>query len=246
MNIIQSEKKITISVVTATFNAATQLPKLVESLRAQTDKDFEWLVADGGSTDDTISLLNNITDLNLVISSQPDFGIYDAINRAIGLAKGDYYVVIGADDFFFPNAIADFRRAAFHSDADIVAAGVLMQGHLLKIKEGKTWLYGLHGLVSQHSVGTLIRKKLHEKFGPYSKKFPIAADQFFVMQACAGGATRHVASFTAGNYGSGGVSTCDYLGMRLEFCRVQILTGHNKFIQLAILFMKLIANYSRI
>lgn len=68
---------------TATCNAAKHLPKLIESLRRQTDKDFEWVIANGASTDGTRELLQSVTDIEIVISSQTDFGIYDALNRAI-------------------------------------------------------------------------------------------------------------------------------------------------------------------
>jgi glycosyltransferase involved in cell wall biosynthesis len=68
-----------ISIITATFNAASHLPDLVSCLRNQTYKNFEWVVADGGSTDDTLNILRTTKDLNVVLSSQPDFGIYDAL-----------------------------------------------------------------------------------------------------------------------------------------------------------------------
>ena len=63
------EKRATISVVTATRNAVEHLPNLIESLREQTDRDFEWVVADGASDDGTLELLRDITDLNIAISS---------------------------------------------------------------------------------------------------------------------------------------------------------------------------------
>ncbi|OYV85676.1 MAG: hypothetical protein B7Z63_05145 [Ignavibacteriae bacterium 37-53-5] len=92
----ETEKQPTISVVTATWNAAQHLPGLITSLQGQTDKEFEWVVADGASDDGTLELLRSVTGLNIVISSQQDFGIYDALNRAIRIASGDYYIVCGA------------------------------------------------------------------------------------------------------------------------------------------------------
>ena len=56
-----------ITVVTATYNCVSQLPGLLESLRSQTDRDFEWVVADGGSGDGTLELLRAATDLNILI-----------------------------------------------------------------------------------------------------------------------------------------------------------------------------------
>lgn len=75
-----STHKYKLSVITATYNAIEYLPSLIECLRKQEDQDFEWVVADGASTDGTLELLESITDLNIVITSQEDFGIYDALN----------------------------------------------------------------------------------------------------------------------------------------------------------------------
>jgi len=92
-------KRASFTVITATYNAQNHLPMLIESLRKQSDKEFEWVVADGASDDGTLELLQSIDDLNIVISSQPDFGIYDALNRAIRDSSGKYYIVAGATFF---------------------------------------------------------------------------------------------------------------------------------------------------
>lgn len=239
-------KQVTISVITTTYNAANHLPKLIESLRAQTDKEFEWVVADGGSTDGTVALLESAADFNVVISSQPDFGIYDAMNRAIKMATGEYYIVIGADDYFFANAIADYRMAVMESGADIITAGVLAQGKLIKIKGGMSWLYGAHAFVTSHSVGVLFQKKLHERFGYYSNKLTITADSLFIKKVCQGGATRLVASFTAGVFSVDGVSNRDISGTLLDGLRVQLLTENNKFLQIIIFLLRLIKNYKKL
>jgi glycosyltransferase involved in cell wall biosynthesis len=241
----QPDGEVTISVITATYNAAKLLPTLIASLRAQTDKHFEWVVADGGSTDGTLALLKNIEDLNITLTSEPDCGIYDALNRAIKLSTNEYYIVMGADDSFFPEAIHNFRQAAAQSGADMVTAEILIADQVLKTREGKGWRFGLNGLISAHSVGTMFRKALHVKFGFYSNKFPIAADQLFVTQACHGGASRYITNFVSGKFGTDGVSSADYLGTLMEFFRVQIITGHNKIIQLALLWARLMRNYFR-
>ena len=87
-----------LSIITATYNSAKHLPALIASLRAQTCQDFEWVVADGNSTDGTVELLKQVTDLKLSWVSQHDFGIYDAMNKAIQRSQSEYYLVIGSDD----------------------------------------------------------------------------------------------------------------------------------------------------
>lgn len=89
---------VDLSVVTATYNAVQHLPNLIKSLRDQSDRDFEWVVMDGGSTDGTIELLKLVEDIKIVFKSQKDFGIHDALNRAVKVSSGTYYLVVGADD----------------------------------------------------------------------------------------------------------------------------------------------------
>ena len=78
-----------ISIITATFNSARTIQKLINSLRSQSFKNFEWIVVDGESKDGTLEILHGITDLNLHICSRADFGVFDAINRGIRLSKCD-------------------------------------------------------------------------------------------------------------------------------------------------------------
>lgn len=234
------EKKVTISVVTATYNAAGHLPKLIASLRAQTDRDFEWVVADGASSDGTLALLQSVTDLKIVVTSQPDFGIYDALNRAIKAASGDYYVVAGADDYFDADAIANYRRAIEQSEADIVAASARYGAKVMRVKKGPVWLYSQFALIAAHTLATAIRKDLHRTYGYYTRLYPIAADQFFVIRACAGGSRRHQADFVAGEIGSGGVSSTDRIGNATEVFRVQVATGRSVFVQVILFLLRLL------
>lgn len=232
------ETRATISVITATYNAATHLPKLIESLRGQTDKDFEWVVADGASDDGTLELLRSVTGINIVISSQADFGIYDALNRAIKASSGEYYIVCGADDFFYSDAIANFRRAIVQSRADIIVADAMYGQRRVKVRKGPVWLFGGGALISAHTLATSFKKDLHRVYGFYSKKYPIAADYFFVMQACKGGARRYETDFVAGEIGRAGVSSVDRIGGALEVFRVQLAVGNSFLVQFLLLALR--------
>jgi glycosyltransferase involved in cell wall biosynthesis len=236
----EKEKRVTVSIVTATFNAVNHLPKLIESLRGQTDKDFEWVVADGASTDGTLELLQSVSGINMVISSQPDFGIYDALNRAIKISSGEYYIVCGADDFFYDDAIGNFRRAIVQSGADIVVANAMYGQRCMKVKKGPSWLFGQFAFIAAHTLATAFRKNLHGKFGFYSRWYPIAADQFFVTQVCKGGASRYEGNFVAGEIGRGGVSGVDQVGNAVEVFRMQLASGNSVTLQFMLLMIRLL------
>jgi glycosyltransferase len=236
----EHEKRVTISIVTATYNTVNYLPRLIESLQGQTDKDFEWVVADGASDDGTLELLRAVTGINIVISSQADFGIYDALNRAIKNSAGEYYIVCGADDFFYGEAIANFRCAIMQSNADIIVANAMYGEQCVKVRNGPVWLFGHGALIAAHTLASAFRKELHRVYGFYSRKYPIASDQFFVMQACKGGASRYETDFVAGEIGRSGISSVDKIGNATEVFRVQLALGSSSVLQALLLMIRLI------
>ncbi|MEX0729477.1 MAG: glycosyltransferase [Aquisalimonadaceae bacterium] len=244
-DVLENKKSVKISVISATYNAAKELPRLIDSLRAQTDENFEWVVADGGSKDSTVDILESIEDLDVVVSSQQDFGIYDALNRAIKISSGAYYIVVGSDDVLNDNAISDYRSMIEESGADIVTAKVVSSDEIIEFSKTGSWISGMSAFISCHSVGAAFKKDLHEKYGFYSNKFPIAADKLFVKLACQDGATICKADFVAGRYANDGFSGQDPLGSISESFRIQLMTEQSKPLQLVIFLIRLLKNYSR-
>jgi len=233
-----------ISIITATYNAAEHLPNLIASLRAQSFKNFEWIVADGFSADGTLEILSQVDDLTIIVDTRVDFGIYDALNRAIALSSGDYYLVVGADDILTPNSIESFYRSVEQSFPDFVSALVRTDsGFIISPEKKWKWFYSQRAYIGAHAVGTLIKKSLHDRFGFYSKEFPIAADQLFTKKACDSGAQIVYADFVAGVFSTSGVSSLDRAGLLTESFRVQLRTGECKFLQLLLLLARLIKNY---
>lgn len=229
-----------LSVITATYNAMMHLPNLVGSLRAQQDKDFEWVVADGASTDGTLEYLRSIEELNIKISSQEDFGIYDALNRAIKISEGDFYMIIGADDFLFSNAIKDYKDA-IEDGVDIVTACIQVGKKISKAgKEGGKSRKKRFDYISGHAVGSIYRKNLHDRYGYYSKNYPIAADQLFVLSVCRDGRKVKVIDSLVGRFGLFGVSNTEKIGSATEYYRVLLSLGENKYLQTFLLFIRLI------
>ena len=234
----------TIAVITATLNAEKYLPRLIKSLHEQTDGDFEWIVADGNSTDATARLVES-SGLRARLLQGKDFGIYDALNRAVAACSCDYYLVIGADDTLTPNALHDYRAAAHtQSLPDLVAAAYRKREAVHYPHKRLGWLYGMLGVASSHSVGLLIKRDLHTRFGWYSSKFPIAADQLFVKTAITRGASVHRERFVAGEFSVDGTSGTDSLGVISEIFRVQVRTERFALLQYLI-FMARLMNYFR-
>ena len=227
-----------ITVLTATLNAELYITRLIDSLLKQTDQDFEWLVIDGFSTDRTREFVEAAAgDLSLRCLVSKDFGIYDALNKGIQAIEGGYYLVVGADDILAPEAIKRYREAICEGYPDIITTAIRQGKKVVAPRQSFGWLYGLPGIASSHAVGMLLNVDLHQRFGLYSRKFPIAADQYFVKLALAGGATIQRRSFIAGEFSIEGTSGSDPIGLLTDVFRVQLLT--ERFVGLQILLFVL-------
>lgn len=101
------------SIITVTYNAARELPVTLRSVAEQTFTDYEHLIIDGDSTDGTQDLALGASNPRIVLDSRRDCGIYDAMNRGIGLARGMYLIFMNAGDTFYaPDTLAAYADAA--------------------------------------------------------------------------------------------------------------------------------------
>lgn len=225
---------IKLSIITATYNAAQHLPRLIDSLLAQTDQDFEWVVVDGASTDGTLQLLEAVRPKfkKLIVDSRPDFGIYDALNRAVKIVSGDYYLVAGADDCFYPTAVYEFKKACAVSGVEFVSAAVRVNGKVVKYRTPRwVWLFGPSALVSSHAVGLAIGSKLHDKYGIYDVSYKIYADSAFMLKCIKAGCKVINADFVSGEFCSNGASNSNKFVSFIEQFRAQISNGGSLIIQ---------------
>lgn len=239
------ERPTRLSVITATYNAKKFLPRLIKSLQEQVDKDFEWIISDGVSSDNTLEILKNTNGINIKVISSDDFGIYDALNRGIKACNGEFYLVIGADDELYPNAIQDYKKA-IGDDVDIITACIDTNNGKIEPNGGPRWLKAQAHYISGHAVGSIYRTSLHQKLGYYSRKFPIVADQLFVLTAANYGVKIKVIKSIVGKFSNDGVSSIDMLGTLCEFYRVQIAMGENKFVQTTLFILRLIKNFRKL
>lgn len=92
--------KVKLTVITVCYNAAELLPKTLESIRSQSRQDFEYLIIDGASSDDSLEIIKK-SGVSARIYSEPDRGIYDAMNKGLALAQGHYVWFMNAGDQFF-------------------------------------------------------------------------------------------------------------------------------------------------
>lgn len=113
-----------LSIICPTYNSAATIRGLMESVMAQTCDDWELIVVDGGSTDDTLSIVSQYGDAVRYVS-EPDNGIYDAMNKGIDMAKGEWLYFIGADDSLYSNDAIERVTALLREDVDVLMCDIM-------------------------------------------------------------------------------------------------------------------------
>lgn len=115
------EQRPLISVITITYNASATLPLTMESVAEQTFTDFEHIIVDGASSDDTILIARKMGTPAVRIISEPDKGLYDAMNKGLKLARGRYLIFLNSGDkFHAPDTLEAYAEAIKKKNPDIV------------------------------------------------------------------------------------------------------------------------------
>jgi glycosyltransferase involved in cell wall biosynthesis len=187
-----------ISIITVCYNSATTLEDAIKSVLAQHYLDIEHIVIDGGSTDGTASILKKYSGRIAKVVSEPDDGIYDAMNKGISLATGDAIGVLNSDDFYASNDVIENLVKAFTKETDMVIGDVAFVDRVnvqkwLRYVSGSgfsPWLLRF-GWMPPHPA-TFMRKNVYETFGHYKTDFAIAADYEFFVRTLMSGSLRTV------------------------------------------------------
>jgi hypothetical protein len=205
------------------------------------------VVADGSSSDGTVELLKEFANRSPWIRfvSEPDGGIYHAINKAIALASGQYYVVAGADDLFDEGALLRYDEYTMGDAADVVFARVVRAGRVIGgFQPHKAWVGPSRVFPSSHSVGTLFKRNLHQRFGPYPARFPLLADVYFLKILLLSGSVNFVdADFNAGTFTEGGATSGNQLQLLAENWQIQMLTEPHPILQTVLFFGKVVTRF---
>ncbi len=186
-----------VSVITVVLNGAETLPGCVRSVLDQSYDNIEYLVIDGGSTDGTQSIIEKNAEAIDYAVSIPDSGIYEAMNRGLGLASGDYILFLNADDRYREDAVAQLVSAARQSGAGIAHADALFietDGRRSYRVDG--WIHDgifTRGASLRHET-MLVPADVYIEHGGYDNSYRILADYEFMMRIYAAGCTfTHVA-----------------------------------------------------
>ena len=177
-----------ISIISATYNAEKYLQTSINSILLQTYKNFEYIVIDGGSKDYTRKIiLNNKGSIAYWISER-DSGIYDAWNKGLTQARGEWIVFLGADDQLLPDALqnyVDFINNNSKLDFDYISSRVkrILPNGTVEGIVGKPWIWKEFKFrMTVAHPGSFHSRKLFEKYGNYNTNFKIVSDYEILLR----------------------------------------------------------------
>jgi glycosyltransferase involved in cell wall biosynthesis len=207
----ESSRHPLFSIVTVCRNAERSIGGAIESVAGQIglNGEVEHIVIDGVSSDGTLRTLDRYPHLRVV--SEPDAGIYDAMNKGARLARGDYIGFLNADDWYEPDALAAVALAFREAELASVVHGDVRrwvrdaQLDVVKPPEGR----GVHGTVVMpvHHPACFVRRSVFEQFGGFDTTYRIFADYDWILRVVGGGAILQYCPKVLTNFRVGGVST---------------------------------------
>lgn len=197
-----------LTIVTVVFNDHEGLKKTYESLSKQSDTEFEWVVIDGNSTDDTVKFMNGInTKFNTVCLSEPDKGIYDAMNKGINLSSGCHVLFLNAgDDLATTKVVANIKPVLEMNYDSVVMGGFIMvcgKRHL--IRKTRNIEYICHSLPTSHQA--IFYPKSFLKNQKYNLDFKVSSDYYITCSAYMTGIKFVTTNFIISKFYTGGFST---------------------------------------
>ncbi len=203
-------ENILLSVITINYNDAAGLKKTMDSVVSQTWKGFEYLVIDGGSTDESPTLIEAYKPNIAYSVSEKDKGIYNAMNKGIKAAKGKYLLFLNSGDYLVDPTVFENVFSSFASDADFIC------GHLYYEQNGKAVVkehpeqMSFSYLVSKtvYHPSTFIKRTLFEHYGLYNENNKIVSDwEFFFKALGLNGASYQKVHHTITHFDMNGISS---------------------------------------
>ena len=178
-----------ISIITACFNASKTISETLDSVGRQSHQSIEHIIVDGASTDDTMSIIENYRNHLSVVMSEPDQGVYDAMNKGLALASGEVIGFLNADDFYMhPDVLA--RVAATMADptidacyADLIYVDRKQTNRVVRHWVSRDYTPGLFekGWMPAHPT-FFVRKSVYEKLGGFDLRYRLQADFDLVLR----------------------------------------------------------------
>lgn len=232
-----------VSIIIATFNSGKLIKTALDSIRNQSYQNWECLIIDGVSKDETISILEEYQSLDKRFRyiSEPDKGIYDALNKGVSLAKGEWIYVLGSDDTITKDGL--FRMMNNNDVCDVKCGNIIFNNNgSLKYNKSASNLNQLRKNMIYSHQAIIMKKKIFEEIGYFNLEYSISADYDLILRAYLNGYRFQyydifLAIFNVGGY-SNVLFNTDLFRIRKTLHSVSTLTNLYLFLRrtLGILF----------
>jgi glycosyltransferase involved in cell wall biosynthesis len=180
-----------VSIITATYNSATTIAACMDSVLNQSYTDIEYIIMDGGSEDDTVKIITEAAKLNpnVIFKSEPDKGIYDALNKGIARASGTVIGFVHSDDFLADTDVISSIVETFDTEH---ADGVYGNLHYVAFENTdkivRNWVSKPYkkkllkkGWMPAHP-SLFLKKEIYDTYGLFNMSYKIAADYDFILR----------------------------------------------------------------
>lgn len=172
------------TIITVCYNSEKTIERTIQSVLHQTCQDYQYIIVDGASTDGTMNIVRKYEPLfqgKLKCISEPDQGIYDAMNKGIHEADGKLIGIVNSDDYYEPDALEIIQRTYCGEKYQV------LYGLLRTVQNGKEVMVYLknHENLEQDMIAhpsCFITKATYEEYGVYSLKYPYSADYEFMLR----------------------------------------------------------------
>ena len=239
-----------LTIITAVLNGEKYLEETITSVLNQSFRNFEYIIIDGGSTDNTLNIIKKYNEKLDYWVSEKDKGIYDAFNKGMILSRGDYIGIANSDDIYVDDAFQILNRyiVKFPKKDFIFGAVKKHWGLLYGYKPWK--IYFSWGFYSSHSTGFFIKRSSAKKVGLYNLKYKHSSDYDFFYRMIVklkldGIATKKKEQF--GIFRRGGHSSrIDFKEHFFEEITIRLDNKQNKFLVFLIIMYKFFVHFKKI
>lgn len=179
-----------ITVITVCYNSANTIEKTIQSVLSQNYSNLEYIIVDGGSVDGTLDIIEKYKKEISLYISEPDHGIYDAMNKGLKRATGDVFALLNSDDYYAENVLQNVNKYFETSNADLVSGNIYLceNGISRKVVFDKSNREKMFFEVIYPHPALFAKRQLYMKYGGFDTSYRIAADTDWVMKVCLNGA----------------------------------------------------------
>lgn len=174
-----------ISIITISFNSSNTIKSTLESVKNQSFKDFEHIIIDGNSEDNTLEICNQFSHISKIVS-EPDKGVYDAFNKGLELSTGEIIGFLNSDDIFYNSNILETISLNFDKSTDCVFGNLdyfNRKGKVTRKWRSKPYRKGafLEAWMPAHPT-FYCRKSIYDQLGRYDDSYKIAGDYELMLR----------------------------------------------------------------